>query len=83
MSSHCSRYPGCGCDSNCGTKCHLPDGDPRLSENDRLPLEAEIYSREMDKERLEHLRERGFNPAVSKHRKYQSNRIPPKKKRKK
>lgn len=40
MSSHCSRYPNCGCNSNCGTKCQLPEGDPRL-------LEKEIERNEM------------------------------------
>lgn len=34
MSSHCGRYPGCGCSSQIGTKCHLPDGDPRLGQKE-------------------------------------------------
>lgn len=34
MSSHCGRYPGCGCNSYCGTKCQLPEGDPRLKEKE-------------------------------------------------
>lgn len=27
MSSHCSRYPNCGCSKEIGTKCHLPHGE--------------------------------------------------------
>ena len=34
MSSHCGRYPGCGCTSHIGTKCHLPADDPRLKEKE-------------------------------------------------
>ena len=34
MSSHCGRYPKCGCSSVMGTKCHLPDGDMRLGEKE-------------------------------------------------
>ncbi len=30
MSSHCSRYPGCCCGKDIGSKCHLPDGHPHL-----------------------------------------------------
>lgn len=26
MSSHCNRYPACGCLPDIGTKCQLPDG---------------------------------------------------------
>ena len=25
MSTHCPRYPECGCSESFGTKCHLPD----------------------------------------------------------
>lgn len=28
MSSHCSRYPACGCSPDIGTKCHLPNVGP-------------------------------------------------------
>ncbi len=30
MSSHCARYPKCGCPASIGTKCQLEDGNPRL-----------------------------------------------------
>lgn len=39
MSSHCNRYPGCGCSSSVGTKCHLPEGDTRL-----LQKETEVQN---------------------------------------
>lgn len=31
MSSHCGRYPGCGCSKSMGTKCHLPNGHTELN----------------------------------------------------
>lgn len=34
MSSHCNRYPSCGCSSSVGTKCQLPEGDTRLLEKE-------------------------------------------------
>ncbi len=32
MSSHCGRYPNCGCSKEVGTKCHLPDDHSKLKE---------------------------------------------------
>lgn len=32
MSSHCGRYPKCNCPKEMGTKCHLPEGHPYLTE---------------------------------------------------
>lgn len=34
MSSHCNRYPGCGCLPDVGTKCHLEEGNPKLNEKE-------------------------------------------------
>lgn len=30
MSSHCGRYPSCGCTKEIGSKCQLPSEHPRL-----------------------------------------------------
>jgi len=49
MSSHCSRYPGCGCSSVIGTKCHLKDDDSRLK--DKEPE----FSEEVEKRKVEEL----------------------------
>lgn len=73
MSSHCGRYPGCGCSSVVGTKCHLPDNDPSLKEK-----EPEFSDAVEAAKRMEELKY--FPPP--KHSK-PTNYTPPKKKRKK
>jgi hypothetical protein len=37
MSKHCARYPGCGCHSLWGEKCHLPATDHLLTEKEPEP----------------------------------------------
>lgn len=34
MSSHCSKYPGCGCGPDVGTKCHMENYDQ--AEQDKI-----------------------------------------------
>lgn len=89
MSSHCNRYPSCGCNSQVGTKCQLPADDPRLQQ-----IEPEREPEKIDWGRIEEMKhaelekyERQQRGGKSKkpHKKhyYPSNRQPPKKKRKK
>lgn len=42
MSSHCNRYPNCGCLPSVGTKCHLPEGDSKLLNKEIEPTEEEM-----------------------------------------
>lgn len=51
MSSHCSRYPACGCNKYCGSKCHLPEGDSRLLEKE--PDEVGSYDDWLDKNKFQ------------------------------
>lgn len=86
MSSHCSRYPACGCTSSIGVKCHLSEGDPRLLEKevdntaDEIDWDKISKIKEAEREKFERL-ERG-GKSKKPHRKYPTNYTPPKKKRK-
>ncbi len=44
MSTHCSRFPKCGCLKTIGTKCHLPEGDIRLMETEREPTDKDLIA---------------------------------------
>lgn len=39
MSSHCSRYPICGCSSEIGTKCHESYGVNTGNETEEVDIE--------------------------------------------
>lgn len=94
MSSHCNRYPGCGCGSYVGTKCALPDNDPMLKQQEETikrnelgyPLtedgkvDWEKTSKEKEKVYVDY--ERHNRTGRSKHAK-PTNYTPPKKKRRK
>ncbi len=88
MSSHCNRYPGCGCGSYVGTKCQLPEGDLRLLEKeaDGKPWEEvkNEFDIEAEKRRIAEYYdrlERGGS-SIRPKRKHATNYTPPKKKRK-
>jgi len=48
MSSHCNKYPGCGCPPYCGEKCHIADlGSPAtvgelLDKLNEIPFNADF-----------------------------------------
>ena len=83
MSSHCNRYPACGCNSYCGTKCQLPEGDPRLLEKEE-EFDVEKMKREFDEdwEKRKRKIDGTDRPIKSSKGKRPSNFTPPKKKRK-
>lgn len=89
MSSHCNRYPSCGCNSYMGTKCQLPADDPRLQQKEE---EIDINSpdwhgveehKQAVAEEFERRERGGKSKKPHKKHHYQSNLQPPKKKRKK
>lgn len=41
MSSHCNRYPSCGCSSSIGTKCHLVESDTKQAQEELPYFEPE------------------------------------------
>lgn len=81
MSSHCSRYPVCGCYNDYGTKCHLPDGDDRLLQKEGMPNPKAIQEL---KQRLsdEYNRVERSSSSIQPKRKLGTNYTPPKKRRK-
>jgi hypothetical protein len=48
MSSHCNKYPGCGCPPECGERCHIVDlGSPEtvgelLDKLNEIPFNADF-----------------------------------------
>jgi hypothetical protein len=94
MSTHCGRYPSCGCSSYIGTKCQLPEGHPPLFEKepDRnengYPLtevgniDWALTSKEKQEiaDKFENLNKEGKSKKP--HRKYPTNYTKPKKRRK-
>jgi hypothetical protein len=40
MSSHCSKYPGCGCGPDVGTKCHMENYDQEVQDQINLKYKA-------------------------------------------
>lgn len=97
MSSHCNRYPECGCNSYCGTKCHLPDGhldllkiEPEFDDNSsfRSDLSSILTQDELDKRHQQHKFDDsieyrdGFPQGMKKVRKKNTHLTPKKKKRK-
>ena len=98
MSSHCSRYPTCGCSNSVGTKCYLPEGDSRLLEkepdgvgsyDDWLDKKNFEDESSFDKEALEKeiLESKQKEPRVittkNPHHKYPTNYTPPKRRHRK
>lgn len=75
MSSHCNRYPGCGCDSHMGTKCSLPDGHEDLLKKE--PEWDEFVDTNTGFPRVKKQENK-----LRKRTRYNTNHIPPKKKRK-
>lgn len=85
MSSHCSRYPSCGCSSSCGTKCQLPAGHPALLEKEPTIEEIKLKSDECNaKERAASVPHAKAHVKIKSTKgRFPSNRQPSKKKRKK
>lgn len=78
MSSHCSRYPECGCSKEIGTKCHLPYGKGLNTGNEVDELEIEKMKR--DVETKMRMIEEGSSSKKPK-RKYPSNYTKPKRRK--
>lgn len=83
MSSHCNRYPNCGCRSDLGTKCHLPDGDPRLQEKEKDTSGSRPFTMAEKQAELEkwERQQRGASGKIK--RKHATNYTPPKKRHRK
>ena len=71
MSTHCGRFPNCGCPKEIGIKCGLPDNDPRLGQKEELP-----------QNKIDRIYRKSMGEPVKPKRKYPTNYTPPKKKRK-
>ena len=83
MSSHCGRYPNCGCGSDMGTKCHLDPGDPQLLENEKNIFPTEEDNQRMwDEKEKAYTREWNRASGIKKKRFKPTNITPKKKKRK-
>lgn len=81
MSSHCDRYPDCGCSSVIGTKCHLDGIDERLGQieptfGDEVEMKKSKIAAEA--ERID----RGGS-SLNPRRKHARNYTPPKKRKRK
>jgi len=95
MSTHCGRYPNCGCSSYIGTKCHLPEGHPALLEKqperndwgfplqDDGTIDWEITGREKQEVADKYERINRVGKSKKPHRKYPTNYTPSKKRNRK
>lgn len=79
MSSHCYRYPKCGCGPDVGTKCGFPDDHKALSEGpeEKKPVDIEALKREAYEDAKR--KDMGRKPK----RKYPTNYTPPKRRHRK
>lgn len=62
MSSHCNRYPKCGCSPEIGSKCHLPEGHPSLSKMETVGIIAHVDHGKTTLAVMERLKDRGYEP---------------------
>ena len=78
MSSHCGRYPNCGCSSVAGTKCHLPYGDPMLLQKDDEFSDAVEKAKQVEYDRYfprpKHSKPTNYTPPKKKRKKTRRNR---------
>ena len=83
MSSHCSRYPTCGCSSIVGTKCNLSESDPRLLQKEMVITNPYAWIDVSEEEKREVERKFKIKGHFKKVRRKVTNLTPPKKKRRK
>lgn len=90
MSTHCNRYPACGCGPDIGTKCNFPEelmiyrnelGYPLKQKDGDIDWEKTAEEKEAMRSKFERI-ERG-GASTKPHRKHATNYTPPKKRHRK